>query len=364
MRIVHIKMAAQRLSLEEKVDCVRLYSATNNYSEVKRRMAAKFGTPGPSLITIKNVNKKFDETGSVEESKRSRPKTVVTDANKVRLQNELASSQEKDKSQRRLSARLDISRTSIQRILKDLKLRPYHPRLTNHLLEDDPDRRLEFAETWLAMLEDDPELARHVEWSDEAKFHVSGYVNRHNCVYWRATNPHIELEVDNQSPGVMVWAGVSYDGLLGPFFFEDTVTGDSYRDLLVNTVHPLLTQRDDFDTMWWQQDGAPPHYALTVRSWLDQTFPGRWIGRRGPVEWPPRSPDLTPLDFWLWGYLKDKVYRHRIHNIPELRAAITEEFRKIPLDMCKKACDNVKLRLEACIAMEGRMVDHSMENRV
>ena len=95
MRIVHIKMAAQRLSLEEKVDCVRLYSATNNYSEVKRRMAAKFGTPGPSLITIKNVNKKFDETGSVEERKRSRPKTVATDANKVRLQNELASSQEK-----------------------------------------------------------------------------------------------------------------------------------------------------------------------------------------------------------------------------------------------------------------------------
>ena len=111
----------------------------------------------------------------------------------------------------------------------------------------------------------------------------------------------------------------------------------------------------------WGTTALCSHCAELVGS---NTFPGRWIGRRGPVEWPPRSPDLTPLDFWLWGYLKDKVYRHRIHNIPELREAITEEFRKIPLDMCKKACDNVKLRLEACIAMEGRMVDHSMENRV
>ena len=70
-----------------------------------------------------------------------------------------------------------------------------------------------------------------------------------------------------------------------------------------------------------------------------------------------QSLHLTPLNFWLWGYPKDKVYRHRIHNILELRGAITEEFRNY-------ACDDVKLRLEACIARKGRMVDHSMGNRV
>jgi hypothetical protein len=42
---------------------------------------------------------------------------------------------------------------------------------------------------------------------------------------------------------------------------------------------------------FFEQDGAPPHYARTVRAYLDQTFPGRWIGRRGPLQWPSQSPD-------------------------------------------------------------------------
>jgi hypothetical protein len=60
-----------------------------------------------------------------------------------------------------------------------------------------------------------------------------------------------------------------------------------------------------------QQDGAPPHYHRHVRAYLDETLPGRWIGRRGAIKYPPRSPDLTPLDFYLWGTLKDEVHRQR-----------------------------------------------------
>jgi hypothetical protein len=58
----------------------------------------------------------------------------------------------------------------------------------------------------------------------------------------------------------------------------------------------------------FQQDGAPPHFGNVVRDTLDSEFPGRWIGRTGPIPWPPRSPDLTPPDFFLWGYVKDKVF--------------------------------------------------------
>ncbi|XP_056413945.1 membrane cofactor protein-like isoform X7 [Hyla sarda] len=61
-----------------------------------------------------------------------------------------------------------------------------------------------------------------------------------------------------------------------------------------------------------QQDGAPPHYGCQVRAFLDEQFPGKWIGHRGPVEWPPRSPDLTTLDFHLWGHLKAIVYAVKI----------------------------------------------------
>ncbi|KYQ46369.1 hypothetical protein ALC60_14791, partial [Trachymyrmex zeteki] len=61
-----------------------------------------------------------------------------------------------------------------------------------------------------------------------------------------------------------------------------------------------------------------------------QRFPQRWIGRRGAIEWPPRSPDLTPLDFFLWGHLKSVVYKTPPENINDLRQRIVQECRAIP----------------------------------
>ena len=60
----------------------------------------------------------------------------------------------------------------------------------------------------------------------------------------------------------------------------------------------------------FQQDGATPHWGSHVRRFLDATFPDRWIGRNGPTPWPPRSPDITPRDFHLWGMLRTKCFRH------------------------------------------------------
>ena len=63
-------------------------------------------------------------------------------------------------------------------------------------------------------------------------------------------------------------------------------------------VVPQLQMKPIFDELFFQQDGAPPHYALRVRGYLNGVFPQRWFGRRGSIEWPPRSPDLTPMDFF------------------------------------------------------------------
>jgi hypothetical protein len=88
---------------------------------------------------------------------------------------------------------------------------------------------------------------------------------------------------------------------------------------------------------FFQQDGAPPHYARTVRTYLDQTFPGRWIGRGGPLQWPPQSPGLTPCDFWLWGMVKERVYNRKMININDLKDRIQEVMFSIPREMCVRA---------------------------
>ncbi|PSN41739.1 hypothetical protein C0J52_16924 [Blattella germanica] len=72
----------------------------------------------------------------------------------------------------------------------------------------------------------------------------------------------------------------------------------------------------------FQQDGAPPHIHRNVKTFLDVTFPRNWIDRGGPIAWPPRSPDLTPLDFFAWGFIKRVVYMRKVRNLFDLRQRI------------------------------------------
>ena len=78
-----------------------------------------------------------------------------------------------------------------------------------------------------------------------------------------------------------------------------------------------------------QQDGAPPHWGSHVRRFLDATFPNGWIGREGPTPWPPQSPDITHLDFFLWGFVEDKVFWTPVPNITNLKARITYAFATV-----------------------------------
>ncbi|KZC08938.1 hypothetical protein WN55_00288 [Dufourea novaeangliae] len=68
--------------------------------------------------------------------------------------------------------------------------------------------------------------------------------------------------------------------------------------------------------MWLQHDGCPAHYARRVRDALNELYPNKWIGRGGLVSWPLCSPDLTPLDYFLWGVLKNAVYQE-VPTTPE-----------------------------------------------
>ena len=70
--------------------------------------------------------------------------------------------------------------------------------------------------------------------------------------------------------------------------------------------------------MWFQHDGAPAHNTANARRHLNEVFGNRWIGRNGPVAWPARSTDLTPLDFYLWGHMKTLVYITPIETEMEL----------------------------------------------
>ena len=96
---------------------------------------------------------------------------------------------------------------------------------------------------------------------------------------------------------------------------------------------------------YFQQDGATCHTTRLNMEILRQTFPGRLISRFGDVEWPARSPDFSPLDYFLWGYLKGKVY-HKPTNITQLKAAIEEEIESIGQEMLTRATNNLCRRAQ------------------
>ena len=120
-------------------------------------------------------------------------------------------------------------------------------------------------------------------------------------------------------------------------------------------VLPCIRSSDAPDEILFQQDGAPPHFANVIRDKLNTELPVRWIGRRGSVEWPARSPDLTPLDFFFWGYLKNKVYATKIRDKDHLKEVIKHHVEEIRRDMnlIQKVTHSVGTRIQGCIDAEG-----------
>ena len=146
---------------------------------------------------------------------------------------------------------------------------------------------------------DDPENDSLVFFSDEAVFHLSRVVNKHNCRIWAEENPHNTIEVPNYSPKVTVWCAKSSEQIIGPWFFnESSINQANYLDMLENYLYPILRRKRLVKKIVFQQDGAPAQFSRQVRAWLNEKFDDRWIGHGGPISWAPRSSDLTPLDFF------------------------------------------------------------------
>ncbi|KAJ4449679.1 hypothetical protein ANN_01083 [Periplaneta americana] len=98
--------------------------------------------------------------------------------------------------------------------------------------------------------------------------------------------------------------------------------GQVYLNMLRTSVLSAIRTLYGNEKFYFEQDVAPPHYHRYVRAYLDDNYPGHWIGRRGPIDFPPCSSDLTPLDFYLWGTLKNVVYRSKPATLAALRKEI------------------------------------------
>lgn len=348
------------LSKEERIDIV-LHAAIGSY----RAIADDFNRRHPERqpITHGAVGKliaKFKETGRVDDRERSgRPRSVTDEDSSVAIL--AAVSKSPHKSTRRLSQEHGLSQRSVLRILHAFKWHPYKVQMLQHLSEDDPDRRIEFCEWALQRLEESPTFSSNILFTDEANFYINGEINHQNWRYWSDSNPNWTDPSKMQGAGkVMVWCGIWGTRIIGPFFVKGNMNSDVYLRMLQEEIVPSLLNEDGEFPEFFQQDGAPPHFGVSVRAWLDQQFPNRWIGRGGPIEWPARSPDLSPLDFYLWGHLKSLVYAKKIRNLDHLQERIVDACGRISSDVLNSVHIDWENRLKLCVQQNGSHIEHIM----
>ena len=203
-----------------------------------------------------------------------------------------------------------------------------------------------------------PELLNLILFTDGASFTRDGINNLRNVHTWSHRNPHATCVTHFQRRfSLNVWCVLLGNRLIGAFVFDNNLTGNTYEAFLRNELPGLLEDIPLMirSKMYFQHDGAPPHYTIRVRKFLNESFPNRWLGRGGPVAWPPRSPDLTPLDYYLWGYMKTLVYETKVDSRASLRRRIfaaAEQIRNHPHNIAS-ATGSLKIRAENCIATEG-----------
>jgi hypothetical protein len=347
----------ERFTNREKVDLYDCFILCRRNAERAREMYNErfFERRQPGLVTFSRLRDNLLKYGSFNKPNRNR--NSDENLENLVLQSVLENPRT---SLRQIEANVEVSKTTAQRVLKKFKYRPYHEHISQGLREGDLDRRSVFCNWFLRKCQESPRFPLKVLWSDESKFTNCGVFNRHNNIYWADENPFRNREVHHQTRwGFNVWIGILNGHVLFNIF-NDNLTGPRYLEILENYVDPSLEELPlhDIANMWFQQDGAPAHNSAIISNYLNEQYGDNWIGNRGPVAWPARSPDLTPLDFCVWGYLKDKVYYTNNNTVEELEAAVRQAIQEMPRQIVINACLAMIERCTLCINKNGGLFEH------
>ncbi|GFW39312.1 putative DD41D transposase [Trichonephila clavipes] len=203
-----------------------------------------------------------------------------------------------------------------------------------------------------------PDFHKQILFSDEAHFWWNGYVNKQNCRIWSEANPQVYVETPLHPEKLTVWCALWAGEIFGPYFFKNdeghsvTVNGDRYRAMITNFFIPELNNHD-VQELWFQQDGAICHTARATIDLSKDTFGDCLISRFGPVNWPPRSCDLTLLDYFLWGYVKSLVYADKPQTLDHFEDNIHCVIADIRPQMLEKVIENWTSRLDYIQASRG-----------
>ena len=171
-------------------------------------------------------------------------------------------------------------------------------------------------------------------------------LNRSTFVVWEMKRNLLWMK--NPFIQIGVWCGMSRRRIIGPIFFDATVTKAAYMEIFNTFVNQL--DDEELSIGYFQQDGATSHTSHASIAEI-QSFFGDSVISKGL--WPPRSPDLTPSDYFLWGYLKGRVYRNKPRTVDALKANITKEIETVTADVLARTFQNMVRGVQSCLDANG-----------
>ena len=338
--------------LEKRVFLLKTFYKTESITAVQRAYRAKFRCKtAPSDKVITNIVRTFEKHGSViGTTKNGTAKSKKRE--KVKNQLETMILEDPSLSTRKAASALQCSQTLIVTVLHDdLHLKPFKFHNWHVIKEHDYAKRLGFAQ-WFLSLRDSTE--QFMIFSDEAYFYLTLPNNKQNNRYWSDSAQEYGIEVPLKDKKVLVWCAISSVRVFGLYFFESTVNSTNYLEMIRTFFIPRVKKSRDYEKSYFQQDEATAHTATTVQTYLTDRFGTRFIDK---TKWPPRSPDLNPCDFFLWGYLKQRVYNPLPKTLEDLRSNIVRELENIPETMLKATFSNFRKRCELLVSAGGGHIE-------
>jgi transposase len=319
----------------------------------KEKIAELFGIPKK---TVTRAVQRYEEQGDFKDRPRSgRRVTATTAARQEEMEAALnEDSHTRVNSTRKLAAKMNVSRTSVQRMLKKAGYRSWKDQRRQALNESQMQKRRERCPELLERYPDCHDAdGLPVLFTDEKLFTVEQAHNRQNDRRWSRGAPPKAIRVVQRAvkpKSVMVWAGVGHN-LKSPLVIVPQgvkINADVYLDMLEREVLPWLDEMRV--KVVFQQDGAPAHTAKSTQEWFEMVFHDKFIRK---AEWPPSSCDLNPMDYSIWDLLERDACAVPHKSVESLISALHRAWERLDQETINRAVAQFPTRLQACIDAQG-----------
>lgn len=345
-------------SVQEKVFWIQSYFKGLSFREVCDEFHEQYpDRPKPHHSTVKRCFDRFKETGSVNYERTGNHNQQENTTNETMVLTSASGNPCKNTS--KIAKGIGLSQPTIWR--NPHKYGPCKIQTHQELKPSDREKRVEFAAKAIEISAEDPDFIRNIIFTDETTFTLHHTPNRQNTRKRSRVNPRKNDASHTQySNKVNLWLGIVNHCLIGPIIIDGALNGPKYLELLENEIGIRLADLDLGKELWYLHDGCSAHNYRPAVDFLRKSFPGRVIGTyEQPLTWPTRSPDLNPLEFFLWGHISSTIYKDgAFADVQSLQLAIEECCANITYRQLEAVNSAFFDRLGYCVTANGGIFEH------